>query len=52
MDYIIRVIEETATGPKNKEIKVTSDFERAMLHIRSYLMLGYDVKVEQHDTAN
>ena len=52
MDYYIHAIEETATGPKNKEIKVTSDFERAMLHIRSYLMLGYNVKIEQHDTPN
>ena len=45
MSYVISVIDYTYYGPKTIEVFTVSSIEDALIHVRTYLTLGYVVKV-------
>lgn len=49
MTYIICAYDLKTDVTKEGTVRVTNDLERALIHVRSFLVLGYTVKVIQDD---
>lgn len=47
MTYTICAYESSTDVIKDPTVRVTDDIERALIHVRSFLVLGYTVMVMQ-----